>query len=33
MTEEYCRMAPDHPIHGPYHDGEYGFPARDDMVR
>lgn len=32
MTEEYCRMAPDHPIHGPYHDGEYGFPSRDDAV-
>jgi DNA-3-methyladenine glycosylase I len=32
MSEEYCRMAPDHPIHAPYHDGEYGFPARDDTV-
>jgi len=32
MTEEYCRMAPDHPIHAPYHDGEYGFPSRDDKV-
>jgi DNA-3-methyladenine glycosylase I len=32
MSEEYCRMAPDHPFHGPYHDGEYGFPARDDTV-
>ncbi len=32
MSEEYCRMAPDHPIHAPYHDGEYGFPSRDDAV-
>jgi DNA-3-methyladenine glycosylase I len=32
MSEEYCRMAPDHPFHGPYHDGEYGFPSRDDKV-
>ena len=28
----YCRTAPGHPWHGPYHDGEYGFPARDDAV-
>jgi len=32
MSAEYCRMAPAHPVHGPYHDGEYGFPARDDRV-
>ncbi|HUK59266.1 MAG TPA: DNA-3-methyladenine glycosylase I [Stellaceae bacterium] len=32
MSAEYCRMAPSHPFHGPYHDGEYGFPARDDRV-
>jgi len=32
MSAEYCRMAPAHPFHGPYHDGEYGFPARDDRV-
>jgi DNA-3-methyladenine glycosylase I len=32
MTSAYCRHAPGHPLHGPYHDGEYGFPARDDAV-
>jgi DNA-3-methyladenine glycosylase I len=32
MSAEYCAMAPGHPFHGPYHDGEYGFPARDDRV-
>ena len=26
----YCRSAPGHPEHGPYHDNEYGFPVRDD---
>jgi len=26
----YCRVAPGHPWHGPYHDREYGFPLRDD---
>ncbi len=28
----YCRFAPGHPIHGPYHDNEYGFPIRDDAA-
>lgn len=28
----YCRVAPGHPWHGPYHDHEYGFPVRDDAV-
>jgi DNA-3-methyladenine glycosylase I len=32
MSEAYCAMAPSHPIHAPYHDGEYGFPSRDDTV-
>ena len=32
MSEAYCAMAPTHPIHAPYHDGEYGFPSRDDKV-
>ena len=32
MSAEYCAMAPSHPIHGPYHNGEYGFPSRDDRV-
>jgi DNA-3-methyladenine glycosylase I len=26
----YCGAAAGHPIHGPYHDQEYGFPVRDD---
>ena len=26
----YCDIAPGHPLHGPYHDHEYGFPVRDD---
>jgi len=32
MSAEYCALAPGHPFHGPYHDREYGFPARDDRV-
>lgn len=26
----YCDFAPAHPIHGPYHDHEYGFPMTDE---
>ena len=26
----YCKLAPGHPYHGPYHDREYGFPLRGD---
>lgn len=26
----YCRVAPGDPLHGPYHDREYGFPLRGD---
>jgi DNA-3-methyladenine glycosylase I len=26
----YCRIAPGHPLHGPYHDREYGFPVGDE---
>ena len=32
MSAKYCRDAPSHEFHGPYHDGEYGFPSRDDAV-
>ena len=32
MSAAYCQAAPGHPFHGPYHDGEYGFPAKDDRV-
>jgi DNA-3-methyladenine glycosylase I len=28
----YCDSAPGHPLHGPYHDTEYGFPSRDESV-
>jgi DNA-3-methyladenine glycosylase I len=26
----YCDFAPGHPVHGPYHDREYGFPQREE---
>jgi DNA-3-methyladenine glycosylase I len=32
MSEAYCAAAPGHPVHAPYHETEYGFPARDDRV-
>jgi DNA-3-methyladenine glycosylase I len=32
MTAAYCHFAPGHPLHGPYHDREYGFPATDEAV-
>ncbi len=32
MSTWYCDVAPGHPVHGPYHDTEYGFPQRDDAV-
>ncbi len=28
----YCDAAPGHPVHGPYHDNEYGVPVTDDRV-
>ncbi|KAF1711237.1 DNA-3-methyladenine glycosylase [Pseudoxanthomonas kalamensis DSM 18571] len=28
----YCNFAPGHPVHGPYHDREYGFPQRDESI-
>ncbi len=28
----YCDIAPGHPVHGPYHATEYGFPQRDEAV-
>jgi len=28
----YCDSAPGHPLHGPYHDTEYGFAARDESI-
>ena len=29
---DYCDYAPGDALHGPYHDREYGFPARDEAV-
>jgi DNA-3-methyladenine glycosylase I len=26
----YCDFAAGHPLHGPYHDGEYGFPIEEE---
>lgn len=28
----YCDAAPGHPLHGPYHDQEYGFPLTDEAA-
>ncbi len=32
MSAAYCRAAPGHPLHGPYHDEEYGFPSAEESV-
>src|SRR5690606_38380288 len=32
MATSYCDFAPGHPLHGPYHDLEYGFPQRGESV-
>jgi DNA-3-methyladenine glycosylase I len=32
MSAAYCLAAPSHPVHAPYHDREYGFPAEDESV-
>ena len=32
MSAAYCRIAPGHPVHGLYHDGEYGFPTSEESV-
>ena len=32
MSAAYCLAATGHPLHGPYHDLEYGFPAADETV-
>jgi len=32
MSEAYCSLAPGHTVHAPYHDGEYGFPVRDESA-
>ena len=28
----YCDFASTHPVHGPYHDTEYGFPEDDETA-
>lgn len=28
----YCDTAPGHPLHGPYHDHEYGVPTTDETI-
>ena len=28
----YCTTAPGDPVHGPYHDDEYGLPRNGDAV-
>ena len=30
MTQYYCDFAKGDPVHGPYHDTEYGFPVTDE---
>jgi DNA-3-methyladenine glycosylase I len=32
VSAAYCRLAPGHPLHGPYHDTEYGFPSIEETV-
>ena len=32
MSATYCRIAPGHPVHGIYHDCEYGFPTSGESV-
>ena len=32
MSAAYCRIAPGHPVHGLYHDSEYGFPTGEESV-
>jgi len=31
-VSSYCDFAAGHPLHGPYHDTEYGFPTEDEAV-
>jgi DNA-3-methyladenine glycosylase I len=32
VSAAYCLAAPGSPLHGPYHDEEYGFPSRDESI-
>jgi DNA-3-methyladenine glycosylase I len=32
MALTYCQAAPGHPLHGPYHETQYGFPLTGDAA-
>lgn len=32
VVNGYCDKAPGHPLHGPYHDLEYGYPGKDERA-
>jgi len=32
VSAAYCRLAPGDPVHGLYHDTEYGFPSEEESV-
>lgn len=32
MAESYCKVAENHPVHGPFHDREHGFPTREEAA-
>ncbi|MEO8504353.1 MAG: DNA-3-methyladenine glycosylase I [Acidobacteriota bacterium] len=32
LPPSYCRAALSHPVHGPYHETEYGFPAKSESI-
>ena len=32
MSAAYCLAAPGHPLHGLYHDQEYGFPSSKESA-
>ena len=32
MSRYYCEIAPGHPVHGSYHDTEYGFAVEDEQA-
>lgn len=32
VVNGYCAKAPGHPLHGPYHDLEYGYPGKDERA-
>ncbi|PCJ60393.1 MAG: DNA-3-methyladenine glycosylase [Rhodospirillaceae bacterium] len=32
MAASYCEIAKDHPVHGPFHDCEHGFPLGEDAA-